>query len=401
MDHARLALHQWTCGTDRGLRISVVNDDDDIAGMPKPVVTEGVAPYQPGWMDPTTTTFFDVPRAVAAVLAGTHVLTAVYGMSGSGNKRKPNGDMDISCLPRDAEPWRPPADAAQALVQVRKRPGRDGTMVSISALARANLLAAQVTYVNQMRAHKEAEKAAKKNKGKSSPVPVPMVAPGMPGGPLGPPMVPPGVSPLVITVPQLPRYSRVKVVVTIRGHRILFIETGGWFNKRVAWEARLLYPNYPLDDKRGSESRTALSVSPRVVTPTDNATSGSCAPVEGTHYTLLMRHYEIQPCCACCCNGSCCKCYGGAALNSRLVIKPGIMHALETTVAPPSSAGLASTEKPEKANATGPEIVLVLVSIAPAVNMVIVQRKSWVIVMPFMALAAIAVVLRIILAITN
>ncbi|KNE66714.1 hypothetical protein AMAG_11213 [Allomyces macrogynus ATCC 38327] len=322
-------------------------------------------------------------------------------MTGSGNKRKPNGDMDISCLPRDAEPWRPPADAAQALVQVRKRPGRDGTMVTISALARANLLAAQVTYVNQMRAYNDSEKAAKKNKGKFSPAPnIPMAAPGMPGGPPGPPTVPPGVSPLVITVPQLPRYSRVKVVVTIRGHRILLIETGGWFNKRVAWEARLLYPNYPLDDTRGSESRTALSVAPRVVTPTDTSTT-SGAPVEGVHYTLLMRHDEIQPCCACCCNGSCCKCYGGAALNSRLVIKPGVMHALETTVAPPSNAGLAPADKPEKASATGPEIVLVLVSIAPAVNMVIVQRKAWVVVMPLMALAAVGVLLRIILAITK
>ncbi|KAJ3368992.1 hypothetical protein GGF31_005953 [Allomyces arbusculus] len=379
LDQARFAIHEWEHGSKKGVRIAIVPDGDDMTRMPKPVKTEKIAPYQPGWIDPTTTTFFDVPRALNAVLAGSHVMTAIFEMTGSGDNRKPSGSMAIHCLPSSAAPWRRPAADAQALVQVQKRPGRDGTAVTISALARANLLADQVTYVNQQRAITEAEKVAKKYKKRrvaSPDLPLSSLPPGVLTNCV-PPTLPPDVAPLVVTVPHLPAFSRINVVVTIRGHRILITETAGWFNKHLEWEARLLYPNYPLDQAA--------------------ATRASSPPIEGTHYTLLMRHYELQPCCACCCPAACCECFGGGGDNSRLVIKLALVRALESAVAPGLVAnGPAATAAANTATATGDEIALTLIAIAPAVNLVIVQRKAWVIIIPCALLTLAGVIVQLV-----
>ncbi|KAJ3360962.1 hypothetical protein GGF32_007895 [Allomyces javanicus] len=378
LDQARFALHEWEKSSKKGVRISIIADDDNATRMPKPVKTEKIAPYQPGWIDPTTTTFFDVPRALNAVLAGSHVFTAIFEMTGSGNSRKPSGSMAVHCVPSNAEPWRRPTADARALVQVQKRSGRDGTTVTISALARANLLADQVAYANQRRAITDAEKAAKKKNHWLTDLPPlsPRLPPGVPTDCV-PPTPPPDVAPLDVTLPKLPAFSRISVVVLIRGHRILITETAGWFNKHLEWEARLLYPNYPLDQPASS--------------------SASSPPVEGTHYTLLMRHYELQPCCACCCPAACCQCFGGGGENSRLVVKLALVRALESAVAPaPVANGPAATVAANTATATGDEIALALIAIAPAVNLVIVQRKSWVIIIPCTLLALAGAIIQLV-----
>ncbi|ORZ35047.1 hypothetical protein BCR44DRAFT_40964, partial [Catenaria anguillulae PL171] len=315
-----------------------------------PLLNSSVAkPVDPG-SDGNTgfSPIYDPVAALAAVQAGTHYFHAVYEMIQSGKNRSHTGGLWLHCVPRSGKFEMP--ENSHAIMYV-SRTSDNNLMVNFTPVVRANLLSLIVASKERQEAIKKATKKAKKDPSVIVPPPIDV------------PPVPPTVRPLQLTCSRGSQFKRVHFLLTIRGHRILFLEppnTTSYINRPLEWEARLLYPNYPLDNKPAGQSSGVQ------VTPVGTHVG---EPVEGTHYTLLIRHSDNKNCCC----GCCCSCFGSAGGNGNAKVKMSILSTLANTPAPLASGSASVID-----DATAVELTLAVLAMIPGINSRIATRKSFV-----------------------
>ncbi|KAI9218256.1 hypothetical protein BC828DRAFT_224076 [Blastocladiella britannica] len=312
--------------------------------------------------------------AYAGFRAGTVDLCCDIVAPGSSKNGRPNGDVQLYAVPKGGRFWIGDKDRlerrANVLVSLKISGEPNRGYIEISALVRAGLLPQHIAASERAR-----EIEATKNKangglfGSRPTTPVPVL------DPLPYPTVPATAVPLKAPVQRYSNFLnflfRAKRLMTVRGHRILFIEAPEtpYINKRLVWEARLLYPNYPgpLPDVSGAAGIAGGGPS-------------GMDPVEGNHYTLLLRHRDDSSCCHGACCGCSCLCYPSVGRMAFAKLKLDLIESLATTPAPPSSTAAGPMD------ATPAELAMLVLSMVPSINTEIYFRNVWVARLPWTVL---------------
>ncbi|KAI9184435.1 hypothetical protein H9P43_003488 [Blastocladiella emersonii ATCC 22665] len=296
---------------------------------------------------PAASNIYTPTEAMMALRAGTHHLIFEHEMTGGKNKSA-TGALWCHCVPALTQPGDVP-DTSMALFRV-DRDMSAGYNVVVPAASRCAVLGITAASIARAAEIKKAKKA------KQEPPPVIEV-----------PTVPPGVAMLKLKCEKPAAfYKRQALILHVRGHRIALVEPAAepYCNKRLYWEVRLLYPNYPTD--------------------AEVAASGM-APVEGTHYTLLAKHRDDSACC--CCFGCC---FGASGKEGRIKAKLDIVASLASTPAPNSGVG------GDDPSTLAPEIELAVLALTATMNIGIVKRKLLMITAPIGVLGIVAVVINVI-----
>ncbi|KAI9222719.1 hypothetical protein BC828DRAFT_377754 [Blastocladiella britannica] len=333
-----------------------------------------------------------VSDAVQGIVAMTHRLALRAVQPSGGLNLRPIGPSYGFCVPADAPRMdlvaagKQPVNSA-ALVTVVSEPGTSGLLgIKIAREARVpGYLEALALSLERDVAIRRAKYKRRRACGLLPPnrnieVPEPLDRPDM-TTPEAIAALPP---PVLLCVSRGGWILRpVKWVMQVRGHRIRVVERpeAGWFNRQLAWEARLMYPNYPTDD--------------------------DAAAVLGEHYTLLVSHQDLSGCCCGCCFNGCVSSFGSAGQNGNAIVELALLRSLAIIAAPPppSSMGSSSSGGPRSvlvqsdADVTGDEVALAMMVLVPLVNWTIVARKTLVYTIPLTLLAALIAALRVYFAI--
>ncbi|ORZ36224.1 hypothetical protein BCR44DRAFT_1084999 [Catenaria anguillulae PL171] len=204
------------------------------------------------------------------------------------------------------------------------------------------------------------------------------------------PTLPPETRPLELYIAgSIPTFSRSQLLLTVRGHRILFLDTPGraFSNKWIEWECRLLYPNYPVD---------SIHTITKWWWHRPEKAAQQVTPVEGVHYKLVMSHSDRNQSTfrLCAWRGANGHGNGQASVDVELLeslvdaVAPVWAQAADEMTLPSTSAG--ATDE-----ATVEEVVFIVLAFIPVMTMAITTRRQLVQLWPLVLCLLLAPILKI------